>query len=715
MKKIICYIFVLFFYVYNVFGEEINKKSSIYLNTDAKEFNFKADTVEYDSKNDVIIAKGNVVITHDGDIITADKLLINKKNNLVFAEGNIYYKDKNKNDVYADSLELSEDMGKIVINNVSMLIENNYLYADKLTNKDNTTNLINSCFTLCKINYHSRPFVSTKAKKATYNEKTQILTMYNSVVTVKDIPIFWMPVIIQNVSNNKVMGFLDPEFKKDSLGYILSTPFYIPISDYQNLYIIPDIVVNDSQKSMGSFKYQASFINTKLDLYTGIASYREIDNLQKDKKTNKWFVFGSGEVDLSNIFRIKFNLENFKDVDTIYKYDINSKNSEEKFMYNNFVVEGFLNEKNYITVGGDFNYLLDSKGTPKYEYASPFVNYKYINQKIGLLNFSLDARILNNMDENLENNNSIEKNIMTRVVNQLDYSYFFSDELFGNIKTDINLQSAMFFHDNKNYSTSQYLGVGGSITYDLPFIININEVNNIVVKPITQITYSQKIIEQNLELINDTNTNDVFYNSFDSIFSLNRDGNLNVYKNGNFFNFGLSMDFNITNNLFITSNLIKSTGLKNEKSDYAINDIYLFNTRIKIIQNITIDESLELSAEHFKINNNVFIINFSVNPFNIGLKHDLNLNSTNYNENDEYSILTPFVNFKLNKNIYIQYSADIELKNDANKGMYKSDLSLVFQNECVNIYTSLSSSFYYFNNKKIPDNSFSIKLKLKRL
>jgi lipopolysaccharide assembly outer membrane protein LptD (OstA) len=163
--------------VYNVFGEEINKKSSIYLNTDAKEFNFKADTVEYDSKNDVIIAKGNVVITHDGDIITADKLLINKKNNLVFAEGNIYYKDKNKNDVYADSLELSEDMGKIVINNVSMLIENNYLYADKLTNKDNTTNLINSCFTLCKINYHSRPFVSTKAKKATYNEKTQILTL----------------------------------------------------------------------------------------------------------------------------------------------------------------------------------------------------------------------------------------------------------------------------------------------------------------------------------------------------------------------------------------------------------------------------------------------------------------------------------------------------------------------------------------------------------
>ncbi|MEL7784300.1 LPS assembly protein LptD [Citromicrobium bathyomarinum] len=73
-----------------------------------REIGFEADTLEYDSDQDIIFARGNVLL-RDGDrSVRADEVRWNRPAGRIDASGNVRYVDGDGNQLYASQLELSD-------------------------------------------------------------------------------------------------------------------------------------------------------------------------------------------------------------------------------------------------------------------------------------------------------------------------------------------------------------------------------------------------------------------------------------------------------------------------------------------------------------------------------------------------------------------------------------------------------------------------------
>ncbi|MEL7688126.1 LPS assembly protein LptD [Citromicrobium bathyomarinum] len=73
-----------------------------------REIGFEADTLEYDSEQDIIFARGSVLL-RDGDrSVRADEVRWNRPAGRIDASGNVRYVDGDGNQLYASQLELSD-------------------------------------------------------------------------------------------------------------------------------------------------------------------------------------------------------------------------------------------------------------------------------------------------------------------------------------------------------------------------------------------------------------------------------------------------------------------------------------------------------------------------------------------------------------------------------------------------------------------------------
>ena len=99
------------------------------------------------------------------------------------------------------------------------------------------------------------PLVQVKAKKIIHDKKEQTVRFYDSYLDVKGKSIFYLPYFsVASPLVKRKAGFIAPSYKQNYyFGFSADIPYYIPISDYQDVTIQPKF----SQK-------KTSFQNKKL-------------------------------------------------------------------------------------------------------------------------------------------------------------------------------------------------------------------------------------------------------------------------------------------------------------------------------------------------------------------------------------------------------------------------------------------------------------------
>src|SRR3984893_13108805 len=83
---------------------------------------FQADEVEYDDKLALVVAKGDVEISHNGQILLADTVTYNERTDTVTASGNVSLLQPTGDILFADFLELRDSMNNAFASNVRVLL-----------------------------------------------------------------------------------------------------------------------------------------------------------------------------------------------------------------------------------------------------------------------------------------------------------------------------------------------------------------------------------------------------------------------------------------------------------------------------------------------------------------------------------------------------------------------------------------------------------------
>ena len=312
------------------------------------------------TKNNILVAKGDVVIFSPTYYITAQKVIHDKDKNtlelfgdvIIVKDNNVQTKseyaflDLNSDDLYQKPNIFFEEQSRIWINSKETNKKNNLIDLGK--------SILSSCDCV-------DPDWSIRSTSMDYDTEDKWINTYNTTLYVKDFPVIYTPYLGFSTDTTRRTGLLIPTLGySSSEGFYYSQPiFFAPAPNY-DIELIPQIRTNRGSGLYAYFRY-ADSPTSILQIGTGYFneknSYLKENNLSEDKHYGV-----SLEYERTNLFADTFDSKDGLYASIQYLNNIEHKTLEDDRFDDN------LEEK----VESKINYIYD---TPNYFLGTYFRYY----------------------------------------------------------------------------------------------------------------------------------------------------------------------------------------------------------------------------------------------------------------------------------------------------------------------------------------------------
>ena len=324
-----------------------------------------ADRVDNDRDNSVVTAAGHVEVSQSSTIVKAgktvqvDRILLadnvsfNEKTNVVTATGHVSLLEPTGEVVFADHVELTDDMKDGVVSGLRMLLtDNSRIAAASGTRTGGVVTEMNKALyspcELCKDKPSRPPLWQLRAQKIVHNQDTHDIEYYDAFLDVYGFPILYTPYLSHpDPTVKRRSGFLSPTYGSSSdLGIIFGMPYYVAIDDDKDLVLRP--IITENQNPVFSGEYRERFTHGEFNL-TGSVTDADFTNNNNIVEHNelRGHVFGKGRFDLDNTWRTGFDVARASDDTYLTRYNFPSENVLTTRAY----LEGF-DRRNYASIQG---------------------------------------------------------------------------------------------------------------------------------------------------------------------------------------------------------------------------------------------------------------------------------------------------------------------------------------------------------------------------
>ncbi len=285
----------------------------------------EADSVTYDHEYGSITARGGVIIAQAGREVVADQINYNEKEDILTASGNIALRDKGGDTIYADFIELKDDMKKGIIQNLRLrLNDNSRLAARRAERSEGRYNkmdyaVFSPCLP-CAKNPNRAPTWQVKAKNVTHDQQAQEIQYEDAKLELWGTPVFYSPYLSHPDPNLKRRsGLLSPNFKNsDELGFVYRQAYYFDINPSTDLTLEPIIMTKDGFILSHEYRQrlQKGVINFK-------GSLAEVDRRRSDGEsdtTTRGHIDAVWSGDISEHWRSTLSIDRASDKTYLRRY-----------------------------------------------------------------------------------------------------------------------------------------------------------------------------------------------------------------------------------------------------------------------------------------------------------------------------------------------------------------------------------------------------------
>ena len=206
-------------------------------------------------ENKIALFTGNVDITSDRAVISAEQAQVNENGQDVIAKGDVHYRDEQLS-VESDSVSLSSKDQRLEMQNTRYQLTGfvgQGTANDILVDTDTGIVLKNVSFTTCPIGDEDWMIQASEIsiEKGTIWGQAKHTRFY-----VADVPVFYLPYFAFPVSNQRQTGLLFPEITSSgSTGLDYEQPFYWNIAPNYDMTIAPRIMTLRGVQLNTEFRY----------------------------------------------------------------------------------------------------------------------------------------------------------------------------------------------------------------------------------------------------------------------------------------------------------------------------------------------------------------------------------------------------------------------------------------------------------------------------
>jgi LPS-assembly protein len=461
----------------------------------------QADQLLYDSKNNRVIAQGNVEIYYNNYILTADQVVYDQSVNKLIAEGNAQLKDPNGGITRADRFEALDDFRDAFIQSLSVVTaDETRIAAERATRREgNVAEFERAKFTPCKNDAGMPPLWCIGAARIIHDQKAATITYQDAQFELFGVPVLYLPWFEHpDPSVKRRTGFLTPSFiNSSSLGWGMEIPYYFALSPTYDFLFHPRYLSKegilwqgDWRQRLADGQYTISFWG--IDEGAAATGSGPSDNGWRGSlqtrgqfSLSSWWRYGwDVTVDSDDSFR------RFYQIDPILQTD----------RVNTVYLQG-MSDRNYFGAKlYQFGGLLLTDTPYSNSLVHPVIDYNYIvGQPVlgGELSFTGHARSLSRTDLGPDS---------AHVVAEADWRRKMIDPIgqvftpFANVRGDLyNYSDALDPVTLKPIADNTvFLGVAAAgLTYSYPFVVHTERASH-VIEPTAQIITRQNKVNQQL-------------------------------------------------------------------------------------------------------------------------------------------------------------------------------------------------------------------------
>lgn len=646
------------------------------LHAEVEKFQILANNLN--TKDDIVIATGNVVAFSPTYYITAQKAIYDKKkgtfelfddvvvlkNNNVQTKSDYSFIDLNTDDSYQKPSLYFEESNSIWISSKDSVKKNDVVHLKSST--------LSSCDCV-------DPDWSIKFSSADYDTKDMWINLYNSRIYFKDIPILYSPFIGFSTDTRRRTGLLIPTVGYSSKeGAFYSQPIYIAPADNYDIELIPVYKTNRGVGMQSYFRYADSIdsmFQFSFGYFKDYKSYQEENGLLNQEH----YGIGVNYVKNSLFSPNKFGYDDGLYVDINYLNDVEYQNIDKDFEENDESkkVESKINyvysTPNYY-LGSYFRYYIDTskdsnsttlQELPKLQ-AHSFARPLFLDRLL----YSTDLKYTNHERDDGINAQQYEFNV------PISYSFdFFDDYLKLVLKQEFSFNKYTYSNSDLDFEDGTYVESKSTIS-----------LNTDLVKP-----YDNYIHTANL------------FTNFNHVDTIEKEGDLYDpllkssnsysvrYKNSLLSSFPVSkaedsIEFGINHSLYdkedlkqIVNHKLNAVMKYDDYDQYRLQDIeneikynyILGSIRNKLIYNYQ-DKQIVESSSSFSLN---------YENFYLRLGHYLSKDTENSDREDLESY-TLFSRYKLSDKYSLSYYTNYNLEEDIRT---KHGISLNINESCWNL------------------------------
>jgi len=345
-----------------------------------------ADEMNYDEELGTVVARGKVEIVQGERSLFADTVSYNQKTDTVSASGNVVLHEASGDVIFAEYVELSDQLKTGVIERIRILLRDESRFAaNSAERKDgNKTRMRRAVFSPCKLcekDPDAPPLWQLKAERVEHDQEAQEIRYKDVYLEMWGFPVAYSPYLSHpDPTVDRKAGFLAPDFGTGgNVGAFIRLPYFIPIGEDKDVTLDP--IYTKDEGLVLSGEYRQRFKDGELALSGSIA-----EALRKEGDADNVIVKGArvrghfavaGAYHLDETWRTKFDIKRASDRSYLRKFDFFKLNRNT--LRSNANLEGF-RRRNYMAANAYWFQDLRSDRSAEQPIVAPVFDFNHMGE-----------------------------------------------------------------------------------------------------------------------------------------------------------------------------------------------------------------------------------------------------------------------------------------------------------------------------------------------
>lgn len=223
-------------------GDRVEQETSQPGGEPASSIDFEADQLAYDSENDIVTARGNVVLRSEDRSVRADEVTWNRKSGQIIARGGIRLVDDRGNQLFTETIELTDQFEAGAMSDLLFALRAGGRLAARSGQRgeDETIILTDAAYTACAVTdgegCDKDPSWRITADRVTYDPADSKVRFRGAMLELFGARILPLPGLSLRTDGEAVSGFLVPDVRITQVnGLELSGRYYWRLAENKDL------------------------------------------------------------------------------------------------------------------------------------------------------------------------------------------------------------------------------------------------------------------------------------------------------------------------------------------------------------------------------------------------------------------------------------------------------------------------------------------------